>query len=177
MRTRLVLIAVAALLVCGGTLLWNQGVRLPADWIERGQAATEDILQPASTAKLHPSAENPAGAEPAQPVVAATVRQGDVPIYLSGLGTVQGYSTVNIKAQVNGVILKMPFAEGQDVKAGDLLVQIDPETYQATLEQAQAKKQRATVQLENAKANLWRDEQLLQHDYATQKQTEWIGRW
>ena len=95
-----------------------------------------------------------------------------MPIYLSGLGTVQAYYTINIKAQVDGVILKMPFAEGQDVKEGDTLVLIDPQVYQAKLETAQAQKQRATVQLENAKANLWRDEELLKHEFVTQKLTD-----
>ena len=100
------------------------------------------------------------------------MRKGEVPIFLSGLGTVQGYYTVNIKAQVDGVILKMPFEEGQDVKEGDTIVLIDPQTYQAKLEQATAQKQRATVQLENAKANLWRDEELLKHEFSTQKITD-----
>jgi len=186
-----VLLAVAALLVCGGVFLWNQGARLPADWIERGEAATSiDNQQAALTTQPRlseenptdtklavpvvaaPSEENPPDTKLAVPVVAATVRQGAVPIYLSGLGTVQAYYTVNIKAQVDGVILKMPFDEGQEVKVGDIIVVIDPQTYQAKLETAQAQKARATVQLENAKANLWRDEELLKHDFATQKQTD-----
>jgi multidrug efflux system membrane fusion protein len=172
MRIRIALIAVAAFLICGGVFVWSQGAQFSADWIERGQAATSEELRRASLPGIsNPTEETPAVAKPA-PVVAATVRQGDVPIYLSGLGTVQAFYTVNIKAQVNGVILKMPFSEGQDVKEGDVLVSIDPETYQASLEQWQAQKQRATVQLVNAKSNLWRDEQLLQHDYATQKQTD-----
>jgi len=172
MRTRIVLLTVAAVLVCGGVFLWNRSAQLPADLIERGEAATSADSSQAALPTDHPSDENPADAKAALPVVAATVHQGDVPIYLSGLGTVQAYYTVNIKAQVDGVILKMPFAEGQDVKEGDPLVIIDPQTYQAKLQQAQAQKQRATVQLENAKTNLWRDEQLLQHDFATQKQTD-----
>lgn len=106
------------------------------------------------------------------PVVAVAVHQGSVPVYISGLGTVQALYTINIKAQVDGVILKMPFAEGQDVKEGDTLVLIDPSVYQAKLEQAQAQKERALAQLENAKTNLWRDQELLKHDFATQKQTD-----
>ena len=68
------------------------------------------------------------------PVVAATVHQGSVPVYISGLGTVQVLYTINIASQVDGTILQMPFEEGQDVKAGDTLVLIDPTTYQAKVD-------------------------------------------
>ena len=171
MRTRIVFLVVAALLVCGGICLWSGSVQLPA--VESGQAATtsDDRQHISLTGRRRSPEGNPADAKPV-PVVAATVHQGSVPVYISGLGTVQALYTINIKAQVDGVILKMPFAEGQDVKQGDTLVLIDPAVYQAKLEQAQAQKQRATAQLENAKTNLWRDEELLKHDFATQKQAD-----
>lgn len=168
MRTRIILAVLAAVLLGGGAVLWSQGDRLPA--VETGQAATN----PASSGTSKPSRNaegGPVDAKPV-PVVAETVHQGNVPIFISGLGTVQALYTINIKAQVDGVILKMPFAEGQDVKEGDTLVLIDPSVFQARLEQAQAQKERATAQLENAKTNLWRDQELLKHDFATQKQTD-----
>src|SRR5208282_5959577 len=135
--TRIIFIVVVALLLCGGVYLWSEGVQLPA--VQSGQAATtSDNRQQASLPSPRRSPENtPADAKPV-PVVAATVHQGSVPVYISGLGTVQALYTINIKAQVDGVILKMPFAEGQDVKEGDTLVLIDPSVYQAKLEQAQA---------------------------------------
>jgi membrane fusion protein, multidrug efflux system len=149
--------------------------------VELGQAAIPEHSPEAGAAKNAPKAEfqpnlspwdgKPTGSDVTR-VVVTQVHQGEVPIYLSGIGTVQGYYTVNMKAQVDGVILKMPFAEGQDVKEGDTIVQIDPEVYQAKLETAQALKERATVQLENAKANLWRDQELLKHEFSTQKQTD-----
>jgi membrane fusion protein, multidrug efflux system len=105
-------------------------------------------------------------------VVAATVTEATVPILLSGIGTVIPYNTVDTKAQVDGVIMKLNFVEGDDVKIGDPLVTIDPTPYEARVLQWQAKKQRATAQLENAKVNLWRDQQLLAKDFATQKQTD-----
>ncbi|MGA2793468.1 MAG: efflux RND transporter periplasmic adaptor subunit [Roseiarcus sp.] len=105
-------------------------------------------------------------------VVAAPVTQATVPIFLSGIGTVQAYNTVDVKAQVDGVILRLNFDEGEDVKIGDPLVTIDPAPYEARVLQWQAAKQRATAQLENAKTNLWRDQQLLAKDFATQKQTD-----
>jgi multidrug efflux system membrane fusion protein len=171
MRTRIIFIVVAALFLCGGVFIWSEATRLPA--VESGQAATRsDERQQASLTTSRRSREgNQADAKPV-PVVAVAVHQGSVPVYISGLGTVQALYTINIKAQVDGVILKMPFAEGQDVKEGDTLVLIDPSVYQAKLEQAQAQKERALAQLENAKTNLWRDQELLKHDFATQKQTD-----
>jgi membrane fusion protein, multidrug efflux system len=109
---------------------------------------------------------------PAVRVVAAPVTEATVPILLSGIGTVIPYNMVDTKAQVDGVILKLNFVEGDDVKIGDPLVTIDPAPYEARVLQWQAKKQRATAQLENAKVNLWRDQQLLAKDFATQKQTD-----
>ncbi len=108
----------------------------------------------------------------AVPVIVALARVSDVPIYLSGIGTVVAYNTIDIKSQVDGVILKMNFQEGEDVKAGDPLVIIDPEPFQARLEQWQAAKVRAQAELENAKTNLWRYQQLATHDFATQKQVD-----
>jgi membrane fusion protein, multidrug efflux system len=71
----------------------------------------------------------------AVPVVVAAARTEDVPIYLSGIGTVQAYNTVNVQTQVDGQISQILFREGQDVKAGDKLVIIDPRPYQAQLQQ------------------------------------------
>ena len=76
----------------------------------------------------------------AVPVVVAAARTEDVPIYLSGIGTVQAYNTVNVQTQVDGQISQILFREGQDVKAGDKLAIIDPRPYQAALDQATAKK-------------------------------------
>jgi membrane fusion protein, multidrug efflux system len=174
MRVKVVLMVVAFLLGAGAAIhVWNLGGWSPGDWVDRGQAATSkgDPRAPLSPG-LRPSQENPTDVKPAVPVVAATVHQGDVPIYLSGLGTVQAYYAVDMKAQVDGVILKMPFEEGQDVKVADPIVIIDPQTYEARLDHAQAQKARATAQLENAKTQLLRDEELLKQNVSTQKQTD-----
>ena len=74
----------------------------------------------------------------AVPVVAAKVQQKDVPIYLDGLGTVQAFNTVTVHARVDGELVKVLFSEGQDVKTGDLLAELDPRPYQAVLDQAKA---------------------------------------
>jgi multidrug efflux system membrane fusion protein len=74
----------------------------------------------------------------AVPVVAAKVEQKDVPIYLDGLGTVQAFNTVTVHPRVDGELVKVLFTEGQDVKTGDVLAEIDPHPYQAVLDQAKA---------------------------------------
>jgi membrane fusion protein, multidrug efflux system len=72
-------------------------------------------------------------APPAIPVVAETVKSGDVPIYLSGIGTVVAYNMVVIRSQITGQLTHIDFTQGQSVKKGDLLAQIDPRPYQAQL--------------------------------------------
>ena len=67
----------------------------------------------------------------AVPVSVTTARRRDVPIYLTGLGTVQAFNTVTVKTRVDGELVKVAFTEGQDVKASDLLAQIDPRPFQA----------------------------------------------
>ena len=76
-----------------------------------------------------------APAPPAVPIVAATVAQHDVPIYLTGVGTVIAYNTDVVRAQIQGQIISINFTEGQTVHAGDLLAQIDPRPYQALIDQ------------------------------------------
>jgi membrane fusion protein, multidrug efflux system len=93
---------------------------------------------------------------PATPVVTAAAQKGDVPVYLTGLGTVQAYNTVTVHVRVNGTLNRVVFVEGQDVKAGDLLAQIDPRPYQAQLDQVIAAKARDEALLANAKLNLQR---------------------
>jgi len=86
----------------------------------------------------------PAAAQPGPPLVpvaAETVVARDVPVLLHGIGTVQAYNMVTVKTRVDGQIVKVDFREGQEVKEGDPLFQIDPRPYQAALEQAQAAKQ------------------------------------
>jgi multidrug efflux system membrane fusion protein len=114
----------------------------------------------------------PAAAKPppAIPVNVATVQRADVPVYLEGLGTVQAFYTVTITARVDGQIQKVAFKEGQDVKKGDLLVQIDPRPYEAALGVAIATRDKDRAQLANAHTDLDRYNELAPEDLAS-KQT------
>ena len=87
-------------------------------------------------------------------VVAASVKSGDVPIYLGGVGTVIAYNNVLIRSQITGQIVKINFHQGQAVKKGDVLAVIDPSPYQAQLDQAIANRDRDQAHLENAKVDL-----------------------
>jgi multidrug efflux system membrane fusion protein len=90
------------------------------------------------------------------PVIATTVQQRDVPIMLTGLGTVAALNTATIGSQVTGLLVSVDFHEGQLVKKGDLLAQIDPRTYQAQLDQAQGTLSHDQAHLKNAQLNLER---------------------
>src|SRR2546423_12102282 len=70
------------------------------------------------------------------PVLAATASLADVPVYLDGVGTVRALNLVTVRPLVDGTLVKIAFREGQDVKRGDVLAQVDPTTYQAQLDQA-----------------------------------------
>jgi membrane fusion protein, multidrug efflux system len=115
------------------------------------------------------AAQAPTPVPAAIPVQAATASNTDVPIYEAGLGNVQAFNTVTVKVRVDGELQKVDFTEGQTVKAGDLLAQIDPRPFQAQLDQAIAKEAQDQAQLGNARLNLQRDENLVIRQYATQQ--------
>lgn len=103
------------------------------------------------------------------PVTAGTVVQADVPVVLDAIGTVQPANMVTIKSRVDGQILAADFKEGQNVKAGTVLFQIDPRPYEAALAQAQATKQKDEAQLATAQTDLARAAQLVSHGYQSQQ--------
>jgi membrane fusion protein, multidrug efflux system len=106
------------------------------------------------------------------PVLVATAEQKDVPIYLDALGTVQAFNTVTVKPMVDGPLNAVNFTEGQDVKKGDVLAQIDPRTYQAALDQATAKKAQDEAQLANARLDLARYTKLAANNYSSGQQAD-----
>jgi multidrug efflux system membrane fusion protein len=109
---------------------------------------------------------------PPAPIVASTVAQHDVPIYLTGVGTVIAYNTDVVRAQIQGQIISINFTEGQTVHAGDLLAQIDPRPYQALIDQYTGNLERDQAQLVNAQANLKRYNQLGDKGWATPQLVE-----
>jgi multidrug efflux system membrane fusion protein len=111
-----------------------------------------------------------AAARNAVRVTTAPVAKADFPVYLTGLGTVQGFNTVLVRTRVDGQIDKIAFQEGQTVNQGDLLVEIDPRPYQATLDQAKAKKDQDEANLANANLDLQRFTKL--GEFATKQQTD-----
>lgn len=116
-----------------------------------------------TTAKAGASAQGSA-----IPVTVAAVQKADFPVYLTGLGTVQGFNTVTVRTRVDGQINQIAFKEGQMVKEGDLIAQIDPRPFQAALDQANAKKAQDEASIANAQRDLQRSTKL--GEFAT-KQT------
>src|SRR6202453_3034354 len=107
---------------------------------------------------------------PAIAVDTAQASRTDVPIFLQGLGTVQAFYTVTVTARVDGELQKVGFVEGQTVKKGDLIGQIDPRPFQAALDQAMAAHEKDVAQLASAKADMDRFELLAPQNLAS-KQT------
>jgi len=103
------------------------------------------------------------------PVALATVQKGDMPVTLTGLGTVTPLATVTVKTQINGYLTEVAFQEGQMVKKGDFLAQIDPRPYQVALEQAEGQLAKDQALLKNAQLDLQRYNTLVaQNSIATQ---------
>src|SRR5947208_10840964 len=121
-----------------------------------------------------PAAEAPAPApaSPGVPVTAGTVAAADIPVFLNALGTVQAFNNVTIKSRVDGQIVKVAFKEGQDVKAGAPLIQIDPRPFQTAVEQAQAAKEKDQAQLTMAQQDLARYSELMASGYKSRQTLE-----
>jgi multidrug efflux system membrane fusion protein len=122
-------------------------------------------------AKLSPNKRDSTAGQPI-PVLTAAAATKDVPIYLDGLGTVQAFYTVTMKAMVDGPLISVNFKEGQDVHKGDALAQIDPRTYRAALDNAVAKKAQDQAQLANARVDLVRYQKLVANNYTSAQQAD-----
>jgi membrane fusion protein, multidrug efflux system len=123
----------------------------------------------------------PRSAPPAEvPVTEAVAASQDVPVYVEGLGTVQAFNTVAVRSRVSGQITSVAFREGQEVKTGDPLFQIDPRPFQAALEQAQATKSKDEAQLHGAELDLERYAKLLAPGFQSRQsydqQTATVGQ-
>jgi multidrug efflux system membrane fusion protein len=156
---------------CGGGAWWYaQEKRFPAWATELGGGG----LKPTPHAKEPFGVGAGRGTEgpPVVPVVLAVVESRDVPIHLNGLGNVQGFNTVTIRSRVDGQLERVAFKEGQDVKAGEVLAQIDPRPFQAVLDQTLARRKQDEALLANAKRDLERDITLLAEKVGTAQKVD-----
>ena len=106
------------------------------------------------------------------PVTVVPAVTQDVPVYLTALGTVQALNTVTVNAQVSGQLEALHFAEGQQIKQGDLIAQIDPRTFQSSLDQANAKKKQDAAQLSASQSTLARYEDLIVKHFVSAQDLE-----
>ncbi|MCA8113257.1 MdtA/MuxA family multidrug efflux RND transporter periplasmic adaptor subunit [Burkholderia cepacia] len=159
-RPRRTLMAGAlAVVVIGGLLWWHPWNRTPA----AGSAATGAGASAAGGG--HRGRGGPAAmANIPQPVQVATATQGEMPIVLSALGTVTPLANVTVKTQLSGYLQSVSFQEGQIVRKGDVLAQIDPRPYQVSLENAEGTHARDSALLATARLDLKRYQTLLSQD-------------
>jgi multidrug efflux system membrane fusion protein len=143
------LLAVVAVLVIVGGLVWLRGHQKAAQTATQAAAGDTQV-----------------------PVTLARAVYADVPVTLDGIGTVQALNTVSIRPMVDGPLMAVKFREGQDVRAGDVLAQIDPRTYQASYDQAVAKKAQDEATLANARLDLARYAKLAKTQYTTAQQAD-----
>jgi multidrug efflux system membrane fusion protein len=148
----------------GAQTIMQRKVVIPAAWLTAALALGG--LYAVHAASFRKIAVAPAPPAPV-PVVASVVAQHDVPIYLTGVGTVIAFNTDVVRAQIQGQIISINFTEGQRVHAGDLLAQVDPRPYQALIDQYTANLERDQAQLVNALANQKRYTQLGDKGWAT----------
>jgi|WetSurMetagenome_2_1015567.scaffolds.fasta_scaffold23805_2 membrane fusion protein, multidrug efflux system len=120
------------------------------------------------------SRKNQRKGPPVAPVMVEEAVSMDVPIRLNAIGTVAAFNTVSVTARVSGQLLQAGFSEGQDVERGDLLFRIDPDPYDAALQQATANLERDKAKLANAEADLARYADLVKKDYVTREEYDSI---
>ncbi|HYN37908.1 MAG TPA: efflux RND transporter periplasmic adaptor subunit [Rhodospirillales bacterium] len=151
-RRRTVALAVTAAILAGlGYIAWYSFQPKPTVTGGRGGAGRPDM---------------------AVPVLAAMPRVQDVPVYLDGVGTVRALNNVTVRAQVDGKLIAVNFKEGQDVKAGDVIAEIDPAIYKAQYDQAVAKKAQDEATLANARLDLTRYQQLAASNAGSKQQAD-----
>ena len=143
-------------------------------WYFRARTPSE-AANPSAPATLGKGRGGPGGAGMGNfsvPVVVASARQGDLPVYFNGLGTVTAFNTVTLHSRVDGQLINVAFREGQFVHEGDLLVQIDPRPFQVQLEQAQGQLAKDQAQRKDAEANLERYKLLFKEGVIPQQQLD-----
>ena len=156
MRRFLVILLLLGAAGGGGWLWWQR--------THGGQAAS------AEATGAHGGLGKPPEAQRPTPVLTAKVTKRDMPVMLEGLGSVAAFYTVTVKTQVDGRLIDVPFREGQPVRKGDVLAQIDPRPFTIQLHQAEAVRARDAAQLKNAKVNLARYAELRKQNLVPSQQ-------
>ncbi|AKM00795.1 MULTISPECIES: MdtA/MuxA family multidrug efflux RND transporter periplasmic adaptor subunit [Burkholderia cepacia complex] len=160
---RTLMIGTLAAVVIGGLLWWQPWNRTPAAGSAAAGASAGSGAS--SGAGGHRGRGGPAAmANVPQPVSVATATQGEMPIVLSALGTVTPLANVTVKTQLSGYLQSVSFQEGQIVRKGDVLAQIDPRPYQVSLENAEGTHARDSALLATARLDLKRYQTLLSQD-------------
>ncbi|WP_250450957.1 MdtA/MuxA family multidrug efflux RND transporter periplasmic adaptor subunit [Caballeronia sp. ATUFL_M2_KS44] len=157
-RRRLVPLVVAVLIVAGAVAWWHPWNRggtpgQPQEARQGGRRGANPMNQP-------------------QPVHVATVAQGEMPVVINSLGTVTPLANVTVKTQLNGTLMNVAFTEGQMVKKGDLLAQIDPRPYEISLRNAEGTLARDQALLQTARLDLQRYQTLLSQDSIAKQQVD-----
>jgi membrane fusion protein, multidrug efflux system len=139
------------------------GLYFPIPRLGLGQSSSNQSKDPKKAGK---------GADRALPVAAVATHKGDIDIYVTGLGSVTAYNTVTLKTRVDGQLDKVAFREGQSVKQGDVLAEIDPRPYQVQLTQAEGQMARDQATLDNANVDLQRYQNLIKTAAITKQQLD-----
>ncbi|HEY6009572.1 MAG TPA: MdtA/MuxA family multidrug efflux RND transporter periplasmic adaptor subunit [Geobacteraceae bacterium] len=130
------------------------------------------VGRPGQPAAKRSAAQGPTAAPRSVPVVATAARKSDVGVYLNGLGTVTPLNTVIVKSRVDGQLMRVLFREGEVVRNGQLLAEIDPRPFQVQLTQAEGQMARDQAQLRNARLDLERFQQLARQDSIARQQVD-----
>ncbi|MCX7070172.1 MAG: efflux RND transporter periplasmic adaptor subunit [Gammaproteobacteria bacterium] len=150
---------------------WILG-RTPSGEGRSGPAIAAETAAPGGPAGRRGRRGGPGDFDGPVPVAIGAVARRDVPIFLDGLGTVQAFNTVTVRPQVSGQLVSVAFEEGQEVKKGELLAQIDPRSFDAQLQQALAQKGQAEAQLNTARRDLQRFRELVGDGYVSKQQLD-----
>jgi membrane fusion protein, multidrug efflux system len=150
-------------------LMHRFGYRRPWYWTALGAAAVVAFFGILRFSEAQKETQIELAAQ-SVPVLTTKAARRDIAVFARGVGTVTAWRNVLVRAQVTGYLAKIAFTEGQHVKTGDLLAEIDPRPYQAALDQAIAKKASDEAQLKNAQLNLQRYAALTRQDFVSRQQ-------